>query len=388
MIAPAMRFILHPLLAVLLTAAAQAHPFLQDAMWVLFEPERVRVAVNVSLKEIEVAQQLAADANAETVAAAAEKHGAYVMQHLRLSAGGHPLEGTLSKFTPPPERAVPEKTFFQYELEYALTAPAPASITFFHDMLREFPYALGTAWDVSYAVRMRSGESPDITTGLLRFQQPADFATGWGSPSAQAPAPAHANAARTFRDYLWHGVKHILTGYDHLLFVTALVLATLRFWEMVKVIAAFTLAHTITLALSVFDVFRLPPWIVEPVIAASIVFVAVENIVFPQRARSRARLVVAFCFGLVHGLGFAGGLLDAMEGLPAAGTWIALGAFSIGVEIGHQIVVLPLFGALGVARERMREGVRIPVLRCGSAAVSLCGVYYLAVALHGQLFAR
>ena len=77
----------------------------------------------------------------------------------------------------------------------------------------------------------------------------------------------------------------ILTGYDHLLFVSALVVATLSFWEFVKVIAAFTLAHTITLALSVFDIFRLPPGIVQPVIALNIVFVSLENILRPQRAQ-------------------------------------------------------------------------------------------------------
>ena len=192
--------------------------------------------------------------------------------------------------------------------------------------------------------------------------------------------------ARTFADYLRHGVLHILTGYDHLLFVGALVLATLSFWEMFKVVAAFTLAHTATLALSVFDVFRLPPWIVEPAIAASIVFVALENVVRPARAHSRARLAVAFGFGLVHGLGFAGGLLDAMAGLPATGIWVALAAFSLGVEIGHQAVVLPLFGMLALGRRKLRVGIRAPALRYGSAAISVCGAYYLFVSLHDRFF--
>ncbi len=130
----------------------------------------------------------------------------------------------------------------------------------------------------------------------------------------------------------------------------------MNFWEMVKVIAAFTVAHTITLALSVFAIVRLPSWIVEPVIALSIIFVAVENIVRPRNAHSRLRLGVAFGFGLIHGLGFAGGLLDAMQGLPRIGTWIALLAFSLGVEAGHQVVVLPLFGTLAVGRQQLHEG--------------------------------
>ena len=161
--------------------------------------------------------------------------------------------------------------------------------------------------------------------------------TGWESSGQPAAESAQTNGWRTCREYLWHGVMHILTGYDHLLFVSALVIATLSFWEMVKVIAAFTLAHTITLVLSVFDIFRLPPFIVEPVIALSIVFIALENVLAPNRAHSRLRLAVAFGFGLIHGLGFAGGLREAMAGLPSIGIWIALAAFSTGVEIGHQV---------------------------------------------------
>ena len=178
------------------------------------------------------------------------------------------------------------------------------------------------------------------------------------------------------------------TGYDHLLFVAALVIATMSFWEMVKVIAAFTLAHTITLVLSVFDIFRLPTFIVEPVIALSIVFVALENVIAPQRAHSRLRLAVAFGFGLIHGLGFAGGLRDAMQGLPSIGLWIALAAFSAGVEIGHQLVVLPLFGLLTLSRRKLSEGIHPSTLRYGSAAISCGGAYYLVVALREQFFSR
>jgi hypothetical protein len=99
----------------------------------------------------------------------------------------------------------------------------------------------------------------------------------------------------------------------------------------------------------------MPSAIVEPVIAASIVIVALQNLLRPQSTHSRARLLVAFGFGLVHGLGFAGGLLDAMEGLPSLGIWIALLAFSIGVEVGHQVVVLPLFSALAASRRNQRS---------------------------------
>lgn len=372
--------------------AASAHPNLQDAMWVQFEPQLVRVAVNVSLKEIAVAQSVAPGESSIADPAAwhraAERHGEYVLNHLTLSVGKSALAGRVIKLTPPPLITDPEQTFYQYELEYPLSGQPPVEVSFFHDMLKEWPYAIGTAWDVSYVVRAKRADASEVTSWLLRYRQPAMIPTGWESSGQPAAESAQTNGWRTFREYLRHGVMHILTGYDHLLFVSALVIATLSFWEMVKVIAAFTLAHTITLVLSVFDIFRLPPFIVEPVIALSIVFVALENVLAPNRAHSRLRLAVAFGFGLIHGLGFAGGLRDAMQGLPSIGLWIALAAFSAGVEIGHQVVVLPLFGALAFGRRKMRGTYHAPLVRYGSAVISCCGAYYLFVALHEQFFSR
>jgi len=387
-----MRFPLTALLVLLAsTCAALAHPLLQNAMWVQFEPQRVHLAVNVSVREIAVAQNLQPVGDgfdATAVAAAAERHRDYVVQHLQVSIGGHTLTGKVLHITDPPISSEPEKTYYQYELEYPFSGPPPAMVTFRQDMLREWPYAIGTAWDVNYVLRLKHTGSDDVDTGLLREQQATDIPTGWEAASAQAPQAVKTGNWSTFREYFWHGVMHILTGWDHLLFVSALVIATMNFCEMVKVIAAFTLAHTITLTLSVFDILRLPSWIVEPVIALSIIFVAVENIFWPRHAHSWLRLGVAFGFGLIHGLGFAGGLLDAMEGLPRIGIWVALAAFSLGVEVGHQAVVLPLFGALALGRQRLHENFTRPALRYGSVIISLCGAYYLCVAVHEQFFAR
>jgi hydrogenase/urease accessory protein HupE len=386
-----MRFLLLFLALLAGTSLAGAHPLLQNTMWVQFEPTRVHVAVNVSVREIAVAQNLAAkDDNFDNAAlsAAAEQHRDYLLRHLQVTVDGRALTGKVLQITDPPIFSEPEKTYYQYELEYPFAAPAPARVTIMQDMLREWPYALGTPWDINYIVRFKQSDSDGVATALLRPQQPTDFPTGWGTASVQALPPAITGGWRTFQDYFWQGVMHILTGWDHLLFVAALVIATMSFWEMVKVIAAFTAAHTITLTLAVFQIVRLPSWIVEPVIAISIIFVAVENIVRPRHAHSWLRLAVAFGFGLIHGLGFAGGLLDAMQGLPRTGTWIALGAFSLGVEVGHQAVVLPLFGTLAVGRQQLHERFTRPAMRYGSMLISLCGVYYLCVALHQQFFAR
>jgi hypothetical protein len=374
------------------TLGARAHPNLQDAMWVRFEPTLVHVAVNVSVKEIIVAQDVTSSkdggADTATLSLAAEKHRDYLLQHLKVSAGSKVLTGKIVKLTPPPFFGEAEETFYQYEIEYPLNGAQPREVVFSQDMLKEWPYAIGTPWNVSYVVRTKRPDSDEVSSWLLPLDKPATFPTGWKEDQRANGPAAESEIGRTFREYLWHGVMHILTGYDHLLFVSALVIATLSFWEMVKVIAAFTLAHTITLALSVFDIFRLPSFIVEPVIALSIVFVALENVFRPQRSHSRFRLAVAFGFGLIHGLGFAGGLLDAMSGLPSTGIWIALGAFSLGVEIGHQVVVLPLFGLLALSRRKMPGRFYSLTLRYGSVTISCCGAYYLVVALHEQVFSR
>lgn len=358
-------------------------------MWILLEPERLRVAVNVSLKELAVVQNdPQAEKDSVAMDAASEKHRAYLVSHLTVKAGEQTLAGQVSKVTPPLALGESEATFYQYEIDYPLGGARPAKVSVAHDMLREFPYGPGQAWDLSYTIRWKNADSQEITTALLSSRASAEFPTGWDAPSAESSAPAEVKVDgwRTFKEYCVHGIMHILTGYDHLLFVAALVLATVSFWEMVKVIAAFTLAHTITLALSVFDIFRLPAWIVEPVIAASIVFVALENILHPRRTHSWLRLGVAFGFGLIHGLGFAGGLMEAMEGLPHIGIWIALAAFSLGVEIGHQVVVLPLYGLLAAGRAGLQDRWTGKIVRAGSLLISLCGVYYLVLSVREQFF--
>ena len=340
----------------------------------------MHVAVDVSVKEIAVAQQIATDTEKSALVEAAEKHEDYVLSHLVISFGGKSLTGRVVNITPPIKHADPESTFFQYEITYALDGAPPAEVAIFHTMLKEWPYAAGESWNVSYVVRTKRAGMTEVSSRLLPKLQQTLIATGWPGAS-QAATP---NDWHMFRDYLRHGVMHILTGYDHLLFVAALVIATASFWEMVKVIAAFTLAHTLTLGLSVFNVVRLPSSLVEPVIAASIVFVALQNFLRPQSTHSRARLLVAFGFGLVHGLGFAGGLLDAMEGLPSLGIWIALLAFSVGVEVGHQVVVLPLFGALAVSRRKIEPLSHTKLLRIASVLIACCGGYYLIVAVREQ----
>jgi hydrogenase/urease accessory protein HupE len=146
------------------------------------------------------------------------------------------------------------------------------------------------------------------------------------------------------------GVEHILSGVDHLLFVLALILITRGGWTLVKTVTAFTVSHSITLSLASLGYVHVPQRPVEAAIALSIVFVAAEILRERQGhvgIAARAPWIVALIFGLMHGLGFAGGLSEA--GLPDGHIPTALLFFSIGVETGHFLfigVVLSLI-ALG-----------------------------------------
>ncbi len=174
------------------------------------------------------------------------------------------------------------------------------------------------------------------------------------SPSFVVAAPAGAmGVART---YTVLGIEHILSGIDHLLFVLALVIITRGGWTLVKTVTAFTVSHSITLALATLGYIHIPQRPVEATIALSIVFVASEIL----RARvgrpgltARAPWLVALTFGLMHGLGFASGLSDA--GLPDGHIPTALLFFSLGVEAGHFLFIASVLSLVALARR-----VRVP----------------------------
>ncbi|MFQ5567397.1 MAG: HupE/UreJ family protein [Paracoccaceae bacterium] len=147
--------------------------------------------------------------------------------------------------------------------------------------------------------------------------------------------------------YLASGAEHIFSGYDHLAFLLALLLWARGVWAVVKVVTAFTLSHSITLSLAVLDLVSLPGGLVEPLIAASIVAVALENF-FDRRIERRWR--VAFFLGFIHGFGFAGALREI--GLPQDALLIALAFFNVGVEIG-QVAIVAIVVPLLLAIDRL-----------------------------------
>ena len=182
----------------------------------------------------------------------------------------------------------------------------------------------------------------------------------------------------TFGLYVTIGIGHILPdGLDHILFVLAVFLASVRLKALIWQISAFTVAHTATLALAASGVITPTSAIVEPLIAFTIAFVAIENLVF--REMTAWRPVVVFGFGLIHGLGFAGFFGEL--GLPPGQFWSALIGFNLGVEIGQLsvIVTAAILGALlrrwladPDGQRRYRSVVALP----GSLAISITGLWW------------
>ncbi len=172
--------------------------------------------------------------------------------------------------------------------------------------------------------------------------------------------------------YLQLGFLHILPfGFDHILFILSLLLLSPRLKPVLWQATAFTVAHSVTLGLAMYRVIIPPAFIIEPLIALSILFVALEN-VFSPRLRP-ARLIIVFLFGLVHGLGFAGALGDL--GLPKNHYLLALLMFNLGVELG-QLTIIGLFYLLiarwAADKPYYRKRIVIPF----SILIALVAIYW------------
>lgn len=200
------------------------------------------------------------------------------------------------------------------------------------------------------------------------------YLTG-GATSADIPrdgASADVSALRNFGNYIVIGFEHILPkGLDHILFVLGLFFFSTRLGPLLWQVTAFTLAHTVTLALATFDLVSVPASIVEPLIAASIAYVALENIF--TRKMTPWRPVVVFVFGLLHGLGFASVLGEI--GLSAGQAALSLIAFNIGVELGQLTVIAAAFLAVGLwfgKKPWYRDVIAVPA----SVAIGIIGAYW------------
>jgi hypothetical protein len=216
-------------------------------------------------------------------------------------------------------------------------------------------------------------------SSVLRVQRAGDdeiVATWLKDGAASAPIPVAGAAAKStaevLLEYLVLGFTHILPkGLDHILFVLGLYLLSPQLKPLLWQVSAFTVAHSITLALGLYGVVEVSPAIVEPLIAASIVYVAVENVISPKL--SPWRTLIVFGFGLLHGLGFAGVLEEI--GLPRAHFVTALIGFNIGVELGQLAVIALAFAATGLWF-RTRPWYRSSIVVPASLAIAMVGAFW------------
>jgi len=193
------------------------------------------------------------------------------------------------------------------------------------------------------------------------------------------PTTKEASGLRnSFADFLLLGVKHIWTGYDHLLFLFGLLLVTKNFGSSVKIITCFTLAHSLTLALATLSLVHISSRVVEPLIAASIIYVGIENLW--RGDDPKGRWLLTFAFGLIHGFGFASVLRELGVGTNQGGIAVPLVSFNLGVEVGQIVVaglVLPVIWKLRAKPAFVRRWVP-----AGSMLVALLGSYWLLQRLY------
>jgi hydrogenase/urease accessory protein HupE len=245
-------------------------------------------------------------------------------------------------------------------------AQAPSIVRLTGDVpagARRFVFANGLALG-AYAVNLRIGDAPTRTI--------------WASgPERIAPVALDAvvpplTIRQVAFQYLGLGYTHILPfGTDHILFVVGIFLLSSRWRSVLLQVSTFTLAHSITLALTMYGLVSLPARVVEPMIALSIVYVAIENLITGELKPWRLALV--FSFGLLHGMGFAGVLRDV--GLPRSQFLAALVSFNVGVEAG-QLSVIAMALAMVVWWRRNQATYRRIVVRPASLVIALIGLFW------------
>jgi hypothetical protein len=357
------------LLAALLPLAAWAHKPSDSYLTLRNDDTKVSIRWDIALRDLDYVLQLDRDGNGELSWGEVRQRSADItalaQQHLALSSGDKacPLQG-----------GAPLQLDRHSDGTYAvlaLTATCPT-------------------WAESLKLRYSLFFDVDPThRGLVQWQAAGATAQAlvFGNESAEQALSLKAPSAwDTLRQYVAEGTWHIWIGFDHILFLLALLLPAVLVrqegrWQaapslrgalvdVFKVVTAFTLAHSITLSLAALQVVSLPSRLVESVIAASVVLAALNNL---RGTIEHRRWVLAFVFGLIHGFGFASVLADL--GLPQGALVLALVGFNVGVELG-QLAIVAAFVPLAFWL-RGSSFYRVGVLQAGSLAVAVLAGWWM-----------
>jgi hydrogenase/urease accessory protein HupE len=245
----------------------------------------------------------------------------------------------------------------QDALELLWLAPHPATTGKLTIGAQLFPY------DVNHQTFMNVYESGTLMRQevLGRDRTSVDFYTG-----------TRQGLLAVFRTFTASGIHHIAIGPDHILFIVGLLLLGGSLPKLLAIVTAFTVGHSITLALATLQILEPPARLIEPAIALSIVYVGADNLLTGTKGRD-LRAWVALLFGLVHGFGFASVLRDA--GLPNRALGMSLFSFNLGVEIGQGIIVVIVATALSLIRRRSATLAR-RIVTVGSVGVMMAGIFW------------
>lgn len=361
------------LLTALVPAAARAHDESVSTSDVVVTQREIIWKVDVGLAGLAKVVKLPVAETAMDEAALASVRNEiarYLASGLQLRVDGQPLTAEPGRLEPRyetlPETGAPGIA----RVELALHHRSPrdiqrveANFHFFSDLTAQHRALVKVTWGADRRQYTRLG------TAQLLLERGQLFPSTW-------------NTAREF--LLWGG-EHIFLGFDHIAFLIALLLAITSLKELIKVVTGFTVAHSATLLLAALNVVHVPSRLTEALIAASIVYVAAENLAWGDRT-ARYRWVITFGFGLVHGLGFATQLRERLAEVPG-GIVLPVLTFNLGVELGQLAIVCLVFPLLTFARQGQPERVRLArhraVMRMGSVPILLLGLFWLVERLSG-----